>query len=151
MGFFFQLGLDCIQINHILIFCLLFLSSHKERESCLLSCIILTITGNKKINLSAPSKPTNSTNKVEKNKMEWKTEVWSRRHRRLVQWWVTFAEKKKKGTQHWKRRSICSEGNKSERFTVFARPPNSLAPFQELLRMIYKEAELSACPNFHYF
>ena len=48
-------------------------------------------------------------------------------------------------------RSICSEGNKSERFTVFARPPNSLAHFQELLRMIYKEVEVSACPNSHHF
>lgn len=58
-------------------------------------------------------------------------------------------EEEEEGMQDWQRRSICSEGNKSERFTVFARPPNSLAPFQELLRMIYKEAELSACPNFY--
>lgn len=60
-------------------------------------------------------------------------------------------EEEEEGMQDWKRRSICSEGNKSERFTVFARPPNRLAPFQELPRMIYKEAELSACPNFHHF
>lgn len=57
----------------------------------------------------------------------------------------------KKGCRTGSVAAYVQRGNKSERFTVFARPPNSLAPFKELLRVIYKEAELSGCPNFHHF
>lgn len=49
--------------------------------------------------------------------------LWSKKKKRKE------VKKEKQGCGGWERRSICSEGHKSERFTVFARPPNSLAPF----------------------
>lgn len=81
--------------------------------------------------------------------MDWKRRIWSRR---LVQRWVIFAVKKKeKGCRTGSVAAYVQRVIKVKDLQFSPGPPDSLAPFQELLRMIYKEAELSACPNFHHF